>query len=424
MLIGYARVSKADGSQVLDLQIDALLAAGVDRQAIYKDRISGRKDQRPGLDACLGALQPGNTLVVWKLDRLGRNMKHMVSTIEDLRDRSIGFRALSGWGRHLGARNGLDGASWAGYSTCRKRARCTISHSRTCRAEGEGASLAQAIAVAAWMGFNPSSAPPTPPAALVVDDAKTLEEVKRLPMNKPSGKYNAFNKITRSAATSHRSVAALLSQPMRRPNRYKGLALAAILASHAITAVCDEIPVASVVAFNTQCARCHEGECSGRMSFELSEDAADEHIRRHGGPLPLETVRDLGELLRYMKERCAFYPMPLALANDRLWERGTLDLLRNVEGAAYFLPIGHLGPGVYRLRMDGLAPGLRICSELVAADFDLVGHEVLTQVGGAQVLHFRVDESAELFLRIRTPFPATLSQVDLATEGPGPSHAD
>jgi hypothetical protein len=125
-----------------------------------------------------------------------------------------------------------------------------------------------------------------------------------------------------------------------------------------------------------------------------------------------------------MKKRCAFYPMPLALANDRLWERGTLDLLRNVEGAAYFLPIGHLGPGVYRLRMDGLATGLRICSELVAADFDLVGHEVLTQVGGAQVLHFRVDASAELFLRIRTPFPATLSQLDLATEGPGPSHAD
>jgi len=101
MLIGYARVSKADGSQVLDLQIDALLAAGVDRQAIYADRISGRKDQRPGLDACLAALQPGSTLVVWKLDRLGRNMKHLVSTIENLRDRNIGFRVLSGAGAEI-----------------------------------------------------------------------------------------------------------------------------------------------------------------------------------------------------------------------------------------------------------------------------------------------------------------------------------
>ncbi len=202
--------------------------------------------------------------------------------------------------------------------------------------------------------------------------------------------------------------------------KYRGPAIAAILASHPITAVCDEMPVGSVVAFNTQCARCHEGECSGRLSFQLSEDAADEHIRRHGGPLPLQTVRDLDELLRYMKERCAFYPMPLALANDRRWDKGTLDLLRNLEGAAYFLPLGRLGSGVYRLRMDGLAPGLRICSELVAADFDLVSHEVLTQDGGVLVLRFRVDAPAELFLRIRTPVPATLTQVDLATE-PGKS---
>ena len=68
MLIGYARVSKADGSQVLDLQIDALVAAGIGRQRIYEDRASGRSDLRPGLVACLKAVQPGNTLVVWKLD--------------------------------------------------------------------------------------------------------------------------------------------------------------------------------------------------------------------------------------------------------------------------------------------------------------------------------------------------------------------
>ena len=69
MLIGYARVSKADGTQLLDLQRDALLGAGVDPERIYEDRASGRHDHRPGLDACLKALQPGNTFVVWKLDR-------------------------------------------------------------------------------------------------------------------------------------------------------------------------------------------------------------------------------------------------------------------------------------------------------------------------------------------------------------------
>jgi DNA invertase Pin-like site-specific DNA recombinase len=84
MLIGYARVSKSDGSQLLDLQKDALLKAGVDQEYIYQDLASGRKDDRPGLKACLKALQPGNKLVVWKLDRLGRDMKHLVNLIDDM----------------------------------------------------------------------------------------------------------------------------------------------------------------------------------------------------------------------------------------------------------------------------------------------------------------------------------------------------
>lgn len=96
MLIGYARVSKSDGSQLLDLQKDALLKAGVDKEYIYQDLASGRKDDRPGLKACLKALQPGNTLVVWKLDRLGRDMKHLVNLIDDMSHKKVGFKVLSG----------------------------------------------------------------------------------------------------------------------------------------------------------------------------------------------------------------------------------------------------------------------------------------------------------------------------------------
>ncbi|HAU1388296.1 TPA: recombinase family protein [Legionella pneumophila] len=96
MLIGYIRVSKSDGSQLLDLQKDALLRAGVDSKYIYQDHASGRKDDRPGLNACLKALQPGNTLVVWKLDRLGRDMKHLVNLIDDMSHKKVGFKVLSG----------------------------------------------------------------------------------------------------------------------------------------------------------------------------------------------------------------------------------------------------------------------------------------------------------------------------------------
>jgi DNA invertase Pin-like site-specific DNA recombinase len=81
---GFEIVSKADGSQVSDLQCDALLVAGLDASHLYEDADSGKRDDRPGLAACLKALRPGDTLIVWKLDRLGRNLKHLVNTVDDL----------------------------------------------------------------------------------------------------------------------------------------------------------------------------------------------------------------------------------------------------------------------------------------------------------------------------------------------------
>ena len=101
MLIGYARVSKADETQVLDLQIDALIESGVKKENIYTDKISGVKDNRPGLENCLKALREGDILVVWKLDRLGRNLKHLIEIIEDLNKRNIGFKVLTGQGVNI-----------------------------------------------------------------------------------------------------------------------------------------------------------------------------------------------------------------------------------------------------------------------------------------------------------------------------------
>jgi len=89
------RVSKADGSQVLDLQRDALIADGVKPSHLYEDQASGKKDDRPGLEACLKSLREGDTLIVWKLDR------HLVNTIHDLMERKVGFRVLTGQGANI-----------------------------------------------------------------------------------------------------------------------------------------------------------------------------------------------------------------------------------------------------------------------------------------------------------------------------------
>ena len=87
MLIGYMRVSSGDERQSVALQRDALLAAGVDQRHLHQDRASGARDDRPGLKACLAELCEGDVLVVWKLDRLGRSLSHLIRIVEDLKTR-------------------------------------------------------------------------------------------------------------------------------------------------------------------------------------------------------------------------------------------------------------------------------------------------------------------------------------------------
>src|SRR3954466_4924323 len=90
MLIGYARISTQDKN--LDLQRDALEKAGCEQ--IYTDRVSGTKSSRPGLTETLSHLRAGDTLVVWRLDRLGRSLRHLIDTVTGFQERGIGFKSL------------------------------------------------------------------------------------------------------------------------------------------------------------------------------------------------------------------------------------------------------------------------------------------------------------------------------------------
>ena len=101
LMLGYMRVSKADGSQTTDLQRDALIAAGVEPERIYEDHASGKRDNRPGLDACLKALRENDVLTIWKLDRLGRDLRHLVNTVHDLTKRGVGLKVLTGQGANI-----------------------------------------------------------------------------------------------------------------------------------------------------------------------------------------------------------------------------------------------------------------------------------------------------------------------------------
>ena len=98
MLTGYMRASATGGSRELELQRDALLAAGVHPTRLHEDCASSKYDDRPELETCLNSLCDGDTLVAWKLNRLGRNLHHLVDLVHELTGRGVGLRILVGDG--------------------------------------------------------------------------------------------------------------------------------------------------------------------------------------------------------------------------------------------------------------------------------------------------------------------------------------
>jgi len=91
-LLGYARVSRTE--QDLNLQIDALIKEGCTEEHIFVDKASGAKTDRPGLDACLREAKKGDSLVVWRIDRLGRSLSHLVALVSDLKKKGISFKSV------------------------------------------------------------------------------------------------------------------------------------------------------------------------------------------------------------------------------------------------------------------------------------------------------------------------------------------
>jgi DNA invertase Pin-like site-specific DNA recombinase len=95
MFVGYVRVSSETDRQNFDLQRDALIAVGVDSRHLFEDRASGARTDRPGLTQALAFVRPGDVLVVWKLDRLGRSLTHLIEIVNTLKANQVAFRSLT-----------------------------------------------------------------------------------------------------------------------------------------------------------------------------------------------------------------------------------------------------------------------------------------------------------------------------------------
>lgn len=178
------------------------------------------------------------------------------------------------------------------------------------------------------------------------------------------------------------------------------LTLAALLVTTPALAA-DRLPAASVVRFNTVCANCHEGECSGRISFQTGAKEARGHMQRYLGSISDSEAEQLFALLRHTKERCTPYPLGSALKPSRTLSSSELSAWRNPHEGGYYIPLGHLEKGGYRLQINLSIVGN---GELKISDsqFEALIEESLCPQQKQLDIHFQVFAGSH-YLTIKAP---------------------
>ena len=176
----------------------------------------------------------------------------------------------------------------------------------------------------------------------------------------------------------------------------------------------DTLPV---LRFNTVCAHCHEGQCSGRLSFSLGPEAAFGHIRRFAGDVDTALVRQLQALLEHMKRECAYAPLPTPDMQGPL-EREILDVYRDPATGNYFMPLGKLEPGTYRLTLRLETPvTLRV--EVLNRWFEFLVDECSGCSRSDFTAMLEVDEASNHYLRLRSQTALRLEELRLSRETGG-----
>ncbi len=167
----------------------------------------------------------------------------------------------------------------------------------------------------------------------------------------------------------------------------------------------------ATVSFATACANCHEGECSGRLSFQRPPDATFTHIRQYAGPVDDRLARALYDALERMKTDCRYAPLPVVDAVAGL-EEPELAAYRDPHSGAYFLPLGRLSAGDYRI--SGVcSTDSRLRIELADSDVDPWLDRCLVPAAGRFTHTFTLPDPTEAFLRLRPQKQAPVTRLRL-----------
>ena len=176
-----------------------------------------------------------------------------------------------------------------------------------------------------------------------------------------------------------------------------------------------------VVIFNTVCAQCHEGECSGRLSFDSGRTGAETHIRRYAGEVSTEALGTLYAMLRYTKEHCAYPPTQVKPPADGRWDAAALAAVGLPNRERYFIPLGTLTTGRHVLHLVAGTP-VAVRADVTSSAFHVAFEKCVTLAAepGSR-LEFDVPERADYYLRVvgRGAVPLERLELDPPPTGAG-----
>ena len=174
----------------------------------------------------------------------------------------------------------------------------------------------------------------------------------------------------------------------------------------------DEGFTESVVIFNTICAKCHEAQCSGRMSFQMAYEESVNHIVRHYGEASGKVwmQKQLFQILNHMKEKCAYYPMHVTVPPQRVWGSDILDKLTTFLEKNYFIPVGSFDPGEYQLALT-LAEDAKVTLHIVSEEFEMAVEDCYLSKDRQIVIPFTIEEPSHYYVRLYPHEPVSMTQL-------------
>lgn len=176
----------------------------------------------------------------------------------------------------------------------------------------------------------------------------------------------------------------------------------------------DKAFTESVVIFNTICAKCHEAQCSGRLSFDDAMSASTNHILRHyneaSGKQWLQ--KELFEILSYMKEKCAYYPMSIPVPLKRVWSSDILDKMSTLVKKNYFIPIGNFTAGSYRIELE-LEKDARVNAHLITEEFDSIIEDCFESSMRRITIPFVIESPGIHYFRIYPRKPIRITRLSI-----------